>query len=181
MANHFCRGVRENHEDSPLPEQGLPSIGKTVCGNLIRFGFYQTRWGKRRRYRSQTCNKTFCSKTGTPYNRLQHRRATLDQVATLSVEGLNKSAIARGERIGWNTVDRWLEKASDCGRRFNDEEITGFRATEVQADEIRTIIQGKQRPTFVFCSHRGLVPTLVFNRGRQTQLPKHVGPVSRYC
>jgi len=52
-------------------------------------------------------------------------------VATLSVEGLNKSAITRVEGIGWNTVDRWLEKASDCGRRFNDKETTGFKASAV--------------------------------------------------
>jgi len=30
---------------------------------------------------------------GTPYYRLQRRRATFDEVAALSVEGLNKSAI----------------------------------------------------------------------------------------
>jgi len=30
-----------------------------------------------------------CSNTATPYCRLQHRRDTFDQVATLSVEGLN--------------------------------------------------------------------------------------------
>jgi len=73
-------------------------------------------------------------------------------VATLSVEGLNKSAIARVARIGWNTVDRWLEKATDCGRRFNDQELTGFKATELRADEIRTIIQGKQQPTWIFAA-----------------------------
>src|SRR5262245_16402678 len=48
----------------------------------------------------------------TPYHRLQHRRATFDEVITLSIEGLNKSAIARLKRIAWNTVDRWLEKAA---------------------------------------------------------------------
>jgi transposase-like protein len=152
MANHFCRRFEKTMKVLRCPNRDCRASGKTVSGNLIRFGFYQTRWGKRRRYRCQTCNKTFCSNTGTPYYRLQHRRVTFDQVATLSVEGLNKSAIARVERIGWNTVDRWLEKASDYGRRFNDEEITGFRATELQADEIRTIIQGKQRPTWVFAA-----------------------------
>ena len=35
-----------------------------------------------------------------------------DQVAALSVEGVNKSAIARVQQIAWNTVDRWLEKAA---------------------------------------------------------------------
>ena len=129
----------------------LPS-GKAAAGKIIRFGFYQTRWGRRRRYQCQACEKTFCSNTQTPYYRLQHRRATFDQVATLSIEGLNKSAIARVEHIGWNTVDRWLEKASDYGRHFNDQRTTGFRATELQADEIRTIIQGKQQPIWVFAA-----------------------------
>src|SRR5215471_6443383 len=136
----------------PCPKRDCRSSGKTVSGNVIRFGFYRTRWGKRRRYRCQSCQQTFCSNTGTPYYRLQHRRNTFDQVATLSVEGLNKSAIARVARIGWNTVDRWLEKATDCGRRFNDQELTGFKATELRADEIRTIIQGKQQPTWIFAA-----------------------------
>jgi transposase-like protein len=134
------------------PNRDCRPSGNTVSGNVIRFGFYQTRCGKRRRYRCRTCEKTFCSNTGTPYYRLQHRRATFDQVATLSVEGLNKSAIARVKRIGWNTVDRWLEKTSDCGRRFNDRKTTGFRATEFQADEIRTITQDKQHPTWIFAA-----------------------------
>src|SRR5215467_12351814 len=131
------------------PNKDCRSSGKAVSENIVRFGFYPTRWGKRRRYRCQTCERTFCSNTGTPYFRLQHRRTTFDQVATLSVGGLNKSAIARAERIGWNTVDRWLEKASECGRRFNDQEIIGFRAIEFQVDEIRTIIQAKQQPTWI--------------------------------
>src|SRR5215475_3442301 len=134
------------------PNRDCRSSAKTASENVIRFGFYQTRWGKRRRYRCQTCEKTFCSNAGTPYYRLHHRRTTFNQVATLSVEGLNKSAIARVECIGWNTVDRWLEKARDCGRRFNDQEITGFRATELQADEIRTITQAKQQPTWIFAA-----------------------------
>jgi transposase-like protein len=74
--------------------------------SIIRHGFYKTRSGKRRRYRCRSCGKTFCSNTGTPYHRLQHRRATFDEVATLSVEGLNKSAIARVKQIAWNTVHR---------------------------------------------------------------------------
>jgi len=73
-------------------------------------------------------------------------------VALLSVEGLNKSAIARVQHIAWNTVDRWLEKAGGCCRRFNDQKITGFRVTELQADEIRTIVKTKQQPIWVFAA-----------------------------
>ena len=70
---------------------------------------------------------------------IQHRRATFDEVARLSVEGLNKSAIARVKRIAWNTVARWLEKAAHSCRRFNDRRIATLAVVELQADEIRTI------------------------------------------
>jgi hypothetical protein len=60
----------------------------------------------------------------------------------LSVEGLSKSAIARVERIGWNTVDRWVDKASGCSRRFNDQELTGFNVTELQADRRMAVRHG---------------------------------------
>ena len=76
-----------------------------------------------------------------------------DQVATLSVEGVNKSAIARVQRIAWNTVDRWLEKAAASCRRFNHERITKIRIRELQADEIRTLVGGKkQSPVWVFAA-----------------------------
>ena len=120
--------------------------------SIIRHGFYKTRSGKRRRYRCRSCGKTFCLNTGTPYHRLQHRRATFDEVATLSVEGLNKSAIARVKQIAWNTVHRWLQKAAGSCRRFNDRRINGIAITELQADEIRTIIHDKEQPIWIFAT-----------------------------
>jgi transposase-like protein/IS1 family transposase len=119
-------------------------------GSIIRYGFYTTRWGKRRRFQCGSCGKTFASNTGTPYYRLQHRCATFDEVSALSVEGLNKSAIGRVKRIAWNTVHRWLEKAADWCRRFNDRKIDGLSAVELQADEIRTIVGGREQPIWVF-------------------------------
>ena len=112
----------------------------------IRYGFYQTRWGKRRRYQCQACGKTFCSTTGTAYHRLQHRHNTFDEVASLRVEGLDKSAIARVKRVAWNTVHRWLERAAIWCRRFNDRKMRRLSVTELQADEIQTIVGGKQQP-----------------------------------
>ena len=123
---------------------------KATSSKIIRYGFYKTRWGKRRRYRCQACGKTFGSTNRTPYYRLQHRRATFDEVATLSVEGQNKSAIARVTRIAWNTVHRWLERAALCCRRFNNRKIEGLSIPELQADEIRTIVGGKEQSIWVF-------------------------------
>ena len=119
-------------------------------GAIIRRGIYTTRWGKRRRYQCRSCRKTFCAATRTPYYRLQHRRTTFDEVASLSVEGLNKSAIARVKRIACNTVHRWLERAAVWCRGFNDRRISGLSLVELQADEIRTIVRGKEQPIWVF-------------------------------
>ena len=129
------------------PNRECPLAG---VGSIIRHGFYQTRSGKRRRYLCRSCGKTFCSNAGTPYHRLLHRRATFDEVATLSVEGVNKSAIARVKRIAWNTVDRWLEKAAAFCRRFNDRKIAALSVMELQADELQTIVGNKKRPIWIF-------------------------------
>jgi transposase-like protein/IS1 family transposase len=129
-----------------------PLLGKARAGKIIRHGFYRTKWGRRRRFRCRACGKTFCTSIQTPYHRLQHRRATFDEVAALSVEGLNKSAIARVKRIAWNTVDRWLTRAAQSCHRFNDRKITGVAVEELQADEIRTIVGGKKQPFWIFAS-----------------------------
>ena len=120
--------------------------------HVIRHGFYKTKAGKRRRYRCCTCGRTFGSSTNTAYHRLQHRRTTFDEVAALSVEGVSKSAIARVKRIGWNTVNRWLERAAAHCRQFNDKTITGLEIPELQADEIRTFAGGKENVVWIFAS-----------------------------
>jgi transposase-like protein len=144
-------GSRIN-EESQVHKQELSTVGKIAAESIIRFGFYATKSGNRRRFRCRTCRKTFCSNTATPYHRLQHRRATFDEVAALSVEGLNKSTIARVRRIAWNTVHRWLQKAAGTCRRFNDRKINGITITELQADEIRTIINDKEQPIWFFAT-----------------------------
>jgi len=133
--------------------QQCPFVAKSTASGIIRYGFYQTRWGKRRRFRCKGCGKTFCWNRGTIYHRLQHRRRSFDEVAALSVEGLNKSAIARAKRIAWNTVDRWLEKAASSCRRFNHQRITRISVKELQADEIRTLVGGREQlPIWIFVS-----------------------------
>ena len=101
---------------------------QSSLGIIIRFGSYRTRWGKRKRFRCKGCGRTFCRNSGAVYHRLQHRRATFDKVAAMSVEGVNKSSIARAKQVAWNTVDRWLEKAAAACRRFNHQTILATRS-----------------------------------------------------
>ncbi len=59
--------------------------GNVESTRIIRYGFYRTTAGKRRRYRCVGCGQTFSTTKGTPYYRLQHRRTTFDTVVTLRV------------------------------------------------------------------------------------------------
>ena len=90
------------------------------------------------------------STTAISYHRLPHRRVIFDEVAALSVEDLNKSAIARVKRIAWDMTHRWLEGASVWCRRFSKRKIKGLLSMELQADDIRTILGGKEQPVWVF-------------------------------
>jgi transposase-like protein/IS1 family transposase len=132
------------------PNRHCPPSERGDIKVIIRHGFYKTRQGTRRRYRCQTCGKTFGSTGGMPYYRIQHRRTTFDEVAFLSVEGLNKSAIARVKQITWNTVHRWLERAARWCPRFNNRKIKNLSGTELQADEIQTIVGNKKQSIWVF-------------------------------
>ncbi len=63
---------------------------------------------------------------------------------------MNKSAISRVKRVAWNTVHRWLERAGESCRRFSDRTMKSFELVELQADEIRTFVETKRKPTWVF-------------------------------
>ena len=91
----------------PCPYPSCPSADPSKTFSIIRHGFHQTRCGKRRRFLCKGCGKTFGRNSATIYHRLQHRRTAIDGVVAFSVEGVNKSAIARTKQITWNTVDRW--------------------------------------------------------------------------
>ncbi len=119
--------------------------------------------------------RRFASTKGTPYYRLQHRRASFDEVVALRVEGVSIWATARVKGLAWNTVARWLDKAADACRRFNHGMTIGFAVEELQADEIRTFAGSKDWPTWVFAVDRSLVSPLAIDNRWATQLPEHFG------
>jgi hypothetical protein len=55
-------------------------------------------------------------------------------------------------RIAWNTVHRYLERAANSCRQFNDGRTPGLEVAELQADEIKMIIGGRDEPIWIFTS-----------------------------
>jgi hypothetical protein len=89
--------------------------GKSAVGHIIRYGFYTTKAGKRRRYQCQICGKTFCSTCGTPYYRLQHRRATFDDGSTATVRfGEITNAVSHAA-VGTFQETRSLDEVGNAG------------------------------------------------------------------
>lgn len=100
--------------------------------------------GRRRRYRCKECGKTFASTYGTAYYRRQSSTTSFDEVVTMSVNGIDKSTISRVKNLSWNTIERWLERASKQAHHFNHHYLKGYEITEVQPDEIRTFVGSKK-------------------------------------
>jgi len=134
------------------PNDECEQHGRLDAGNVVLHGYSRVKGGRRRRYRCTACGRTFGATTGTPYKRLQHSRRRFDRVAALSVEGVNKSAIARLEGLSWNTVARWLERAATLARRFNAKHLRGHELVVLQLDEMNTFLQSRKRQTWVFAS-----------------------------
>ena len=134
------------------PNRECPCHCNGESENIVPHGFYNTKAGKRRRFGCLVCGKTFCSTIGTAYYRLQHPRSTFDEVAALSVEGVNKSAISRVKSIAWNTVHRWLERAATSCQIFTSSNTGVIDLRELQADEIRTFVGSKKTPVWIFAA-----------------------------
>ena len=130
--------------------QDCPRHGLSGKGNITRHGFCRLKNGSRhRRYRCNTCGKSFCTNKGTPYYQLHCSRIDFDEVAAMSVEGVSISAIARTKGISWNTTTRWLRRAAESARQFNETVIRGCLLREIQADEIRTFVNCKKKSTWI--------------------------------
>ncbi len=97
----------------PVRARACPYIycqhhGQAGEKNIVRHGFFNSKAGKRRRYRCTTCRRTFSSNSGSVYHGIQYSRDAFDKVVLLSVEGLNRSAIARVCGLSWDTVARLI-------------------------------------------------------------------------
>ena len=70
----------------------------------------------------------------------------------MNLEGMSKAAIARVTGKSWNTGARWLERASSHARGFQEKQVRRVEAVEVQLDELRTTVGGKNTPSWIYTS-----------------------------
>ena len=120
--------------------------------NLVGYGSFATKFGRRRRYRCTICRRTLSTNTGTAYRGLRCTRREFDHVASLRVEGVSISSTARVTGHSRNTIARWLERASTAAKHFNDRMLRDFDLIELQADELCTFIGKKSQTCWLFAT-----------------------------
>ena len=120
--------------------------------NIVGYGSFATKAGRRQRYRCTVCRGTLSTNTATAYRGLRCTRREFDQVASLRVEGMSISATARVTGHSRNTIARWLERASTAAKRFNHRMVRGFDLIELQADELCTFIGRKSNIIWLFAT-----------------------------
>ncbi len=95
--------------------------------SVVRHGFQRTKTGRRRRYLCRGCGRTFTSRTKSAYLGIHLPSSKFDLVAHLSVEGMNRSAIARVVGVSRSTVVRWLDRITARARRFNEHHLKALK------------------------------------------------------
>jgi IS1 family transposase len=117
---------------------------------VVKHSLQRLKRGVRRRYLCKSCRKTFCSTTGTAYHKIQKSRRMFDWVVSLRMEGGSIASISRLTGLSWNTVARWLARAAEHASQFNDRRLRRFELLEVQADEMRTFVHGKDHVVWIY-------------------------------
>ena len=133
-----------------MSKERVPATPVPGPTKVIGHGWFPVRHGRRRCYRCLGWGGTFSRRSDTAYYRFRCSRRGFDRVSHLAVEGMSRAAIARVEGVGRNTIERWLNRATQYAQRLNDERTRGIELIELQADEIRTFEQRKACPTWIF-------------------------------
>jgi transposase-like protein/IS1 family transposase len=95
-----------------------------------------------RRYRCQTCGRTFAATTNTPLYRLHHPATTMTLVLTLLLHGCPIPAIVAAFALDERTVRAWLHKAGAHAAILHERLVIDVAARQVQADELRVRVRG---------------------------------------
>ena len=122
---------------------------RTGQGNIRPFGWYKTKFGRRKRYRCNGCKSTFSSTTDTAYHRLKASRNEVELACKMSVKGVSIAVSADILNRPWKTIQRWLDRAQEMCKRFQGCHLHGYEIHELQADELVTFVGKRKSKTWI--------------------------------
>ena len=136
----------KSHETSSLSQHELPHTNQHFFGNQHSVWILPNWLGKTQKISLCKMWEDFLCKHGHSLSSSPASAHYFRPSCCFERRGREQILDRRAEQIAWNTVDRWLEKASAAGRRFNHQSIFKIRIRELQVDEIRTMVGGNGHP-----------------------------------
>jgi len=120
------------------PHEGCPDHGRVGGGNITIHS------QKEKRYKCETCKRTFAATHGTPLYRRHHDHQLFAWVISLLANGCPKVAIAVTFGLDPRRIDDWWESSGQHGRQVHEATVAQGQLDlqQVQMDEIRHKVQG---------------------------------------
>ncbi len=117
---------------------------------VVRHATFKTRRGSRLRMLCKHCQRSFVATHSTAYYRLRSARSEFDAVVALLAEGVSQAAIAQARGLSTSTVSRWISRAAEHSRAFEETHLVIDEPTEVQLDELRSSGAAREQRTWVY-------------------------------
>jgi transposase-like protein len=125
------------------PNEACPDYGKLQTGqqqNIRKFG--RTRRGVRR-FRCQTCGKTFTETTGTIFFRKRTPEHEILETLALLAEGSRISSLTRTKGFKEDTILAWLREAAHHAEQLEDVLMKDFQVKRGQLDAMWAYVRNK--------------------------------------
>jgi transposase-like protein/IS1 family transposase len=132
------------------PFEDCPAVAQPQRSRLIRHATLKTRRGPRLRWLCKHCGRSFVTTRSTPYHRLRRSKADFDAVIALFAEGVSQASIARARGLSPSTVSRWLGRAAEHTRAFEDEHLAVSDPVEIQIDEVKSYGAAREQRAWIF-------------------------------
>jgi integrase len=102
------------------PFHDCPSASSGLRPRVVRHATFNTRRGSRLRLLRKHCQRSFVATHATAYCRLRRPRSGFVAVVALLPEGVSQAAIARARGLSPSTVSRWISRAAEHSRAFEE-------------------------------------------------------------
>jgi len=125
------------------PNEACPDYGKLQTGqqqNIRKFG--RTRRGVRR-FRCQTCGKTFTETTGTIFFRKRTPEHEILETLAFLAEGNRISSLTRTKGFKEDTILAWLREAARHAEQLEDVLMKDFQVKRGQLDALWAYVGNK--------------------------------------
>ena len=130
------------------PNRSCPDFARQRKGNIVRFGQYKSRCGKRKRYLCKSCQATFSERALTIFHRLHTDEDTVLRALAALGEYSSLRAVSRLFEVKLDTLRHWLGKAAQNRPLVAEMLIKDLNLKKAQVDKLWSFIRDKTEIEF---------------------------------